>query len=167
MAHNQEVTDESGALQARRRVLAYLTGLIGAVIAAVLGIPLAAFYIAPSLARRKPIWVELGPISSVRPNEPIKFTYSYGKIDGWLEKVVRGTAYAVRTDGDMFVLSNLCTHLGCGVRWERDAKAFLCPCHNGRFDITGKVTAGPPPKPLPRFKYRVSGGTIIIHIEEA
>lgn len=158
---------ESVPLEGRRKVLAYLTGLVGAAIAAALGIPLAAFYVAPSLARRRPVRVNLGPVSSLRPGEPTKFTYSYFRVDGWLEKVVRGTAYAVMTDNGIFVLSNICTHLGCGVRWDRDAKAFLCPCHDGRFDIRGKVIAGPPPKPLPRFTHDISGGTLRIQIEEA
>lgn len=153
--------------ESRRRFLSYLTGVLGAVIAGALAIPLAGFYIAPSLKRRKPTWVSLGPPSSVPEMEPTKFTYSYTRTDGWYERVVRGTAYVVRQGSAVFVLSNICTHLGCGVRWDRDAKAFLCPCHNGRFDIQGKVIAGPPPKPLPRLQYTIAAGVIRIRVEEA
>lgn len=158
---------EAAPLKARRRLLAYLTGLIGAAIAAVLGIPLVAFYVAPSLVKRRPVWVTLGPVSSIRPGEPTKFTYSYSRIDGWLEKVVRGTVYAVKSGNELFVLSNICTHLGCGVRWDRDARAFLCPCHDGRFDLKGDVISGPPPRPLPRFEHDISDGMLRIRIKEA
>ena len=156
----------NGPNEARRKFLAYLTGVLGAAIAAALAIPLAGFYIAPSLKRRKAVWVALGAASSVRQQEPTKFTYAYTRVDGWHEKVVRGTAYAVKAGKDIVVLSNLCTHLGCGVRWDRDAKAFLCPCHDGRFDITGAVIAGPPPKRLVRLQHVVSGGVIRIRLEE-
>ncbi len=152
--------------ESRRRFLAYLTGLLGTIIGAALAIPLAGFYIAPSLKRRKPVWVPLGPLASVKEREPTKFTYSYTRIDGWHEKVVRGTAYAVKRGNAFFVLSNICTHLGCGVRWDRDAKAFLCPCHDGRFDIQGNVISGPPPKRLPRLKHTMADGVIRIKLEE-
>jgi Rieske Fe-S protein len=163
--HGRHTSDSEQ--ESRRRFLSYLTGLLGAVIAAALAIPLAGFYVAPSLKRRKRLWVSLGPVSSVQREEPVKFTYSYTRIDGWYERVVRGTAYAVKRDGEILVLSNVCTHLGCGVRWDRDAKAFLCPCHNGRFDIEGRVIAGPPPKRLLRLPHTVSGGMIRIRVEEA
>ena len=153
--------------ESRRRFLSYLTGLVGTIIFAALAIPLAAFYVSPTLAKRKRLWVSLGPIASVPEDEPTKFTYTYTRVDGWYERVVRRTAYAVRRGQEFFVLSNICTHLGCPVRWSRDAREFLCPCHNGRFNIEGKVASGPPPKPLVRFENRIIRGEIHIRVEEA
>lgn len=59
----------------------------------------------------------------------------------------------VRTGADSFVaFSQECTHLACAVVPEPEKKRFLCPCHNGSFDIeTGKPLAGPPRRPLPRI----------------
>ncbi|MFI6050860.1 ubiquinol-cytochrome c reductase iron-sulfur subunit [Streptomyces violascens] len=64
-------------------------------------------------------------------------------------------AVAVRlTDGTLVGYSAVCTHLACGVLWRQDRGAegeLYCPCHEGVFDArTGEVTAGPPPRPLPR-----------------
>ncbi|MEV0094883.1 Rieske (2Fe-2S) protein [Streptomyces sp. NPDC050738] len=64
-------------------------------------------------------------------------------------------AVAVRlTDGTLAGYSAICTHLACAVLWrkERGSEGELyCPCHEGVFDVrTGEVTAGPPPRPLPR-----------------
>ncbi|MFE3182490.1 ubiquinol-cytochrome c reductase iron-sulfur subunit [Streptomyces violascens] len=64
-------------------------------------------------------------------------------------------AVAVRlTDGTLVGYSAICTHLACGVLWREDRGAegeLYCPCHEGVFDArTGEVTAGPPPRPLPR-----------------
>ncbi|GAA2446310.1 ubiquinol-cytochrome c reductase iron-sulfur subunit [Streptomyces mauvecolor] len=64
-------------------------------------------------------------------------------------------AVAVRlTDGTLVGYSAVCTHLACGVLWREDRGAegeLYCPCHEGVFDArTGEVTAGPPPRPLPK-----------------
>ncbi|MDF9813704.1 Rieske (2Fe-2S) protein [Streptomyces sp. SPB162] len=64
-------------------------------------------------------------------------------------------AVAVRmTDGTLVGYSAICTHLACAVLWrkERGSEGELyCPCHEGVFDArTGDVTAGPPPRGLPK-----------------
>ena len=98
----------------------------------------------------------------------MKFTYSYINKDGWLEKTEHRTAYAVKlSPGGLIVLSNICTHLGCGVRWDDQAKAYLCPCHNGVFNIDGSHRSGPPPRPLDRFGHRIVSGILEIQIREA
>ncbi|MFD4031626.1 ubiquinol-cytochrome c reductase iron-sulfur subunit [Streptomyces sp. NPDC058637] len=64
-------------------------------------------------------------------------------------------AVAVRLDdGTLVGYSAVCTHLACAVLWrkERGTEGELyCPCHEGVFDArTGEVTAGPPPRGLPK-----------------
>ena len=64
-------------------------------------------------------------------------------------------AVAVRLkDGTLVGYSAVCTHLACGVLWREDRGSegeLYCPCHEGVFDArTGEVTAGPPPRALPR-----------------
>jgi menaquinol-cytochrome c reductase iron-sulfur subunit len=153
--------------ESRRRFLGWLTGLIAVFMALLAGVPLIGLLAAPALKRSKQLWVDLGPLKSVGMNEPTAFTFSYQRIDGWLETMVYGTAYAVRRPGEeLFVLSNICTHLGCPVRWSDKTRDYLCPCHGGVFDVEGKVVAGPPPRPLARYDYRVVKGTIQIRIEQ-
>ncbi|WP_328970024.1 QcrA and Rieske domain-containing protein [Streptomyces sp. NBC_00239] len=65
-------------------------------------------------------------------------------------------ALAVRLqDGTLVGYSAVCTHLACAVLWREDRGSegeLYCPCHEGVFDArTGEVTAGPPPRPLPRI----------------
>ncbi|MEU9714737.1 Rieske (2Fe-2S) protein [Streptomyces sp. NPDC047976] len=65
-------------------------------------------------------------------------------------------ALAVRLgDGSLVAYSAVCTHLACAVLWREDRGPegeLYCPCHEGVFDArTGEVTAGPPPRPLPRI----------------
>lgn len=63
--------------------------------------------------------------------------------------------------GETRAFSAVCTHLGCLVKWEAAKAEFICPCHNGHFDANGINVAGPPPKPLKRFKvYATDKGEI-------
>ena len=68
----------------------------------------------------------------------------------------------VRTGENNFVaFGQECTHLACAVVPEPEKKRFLCPCHNGSFDLeTGKPLAGPPRRPLPRVLLEIRGGAI-------
>jgi cytochrome b6-f complex iron-sulfur subunit len=78
-------------------------------------------------------------------------------------KTIRKKIYIVRWESDLFAVSPVCTHLGCLVSWYRPENSFRCPCHNGRYDIYGKVTAGPPPAPLKRFPLKIENESV--HVE--
>lgn len=58
------------------------------------------------------------------------------------------------------IFDNHCTHLGCPYHWEASVQRFVCPCHNGVFDINGNVVSGPPPRPLDYYDAKVEGGTL-------
>lgn len=72
------------------------------------------------------------------------------RIDG--KKVA---AYRDET-GKVNLLSPVCTHLGCIVRWNAADRTWDCPCHGSRFHPTGEVFAGPAETPLERLP--LSGG---------
>lgn len=55
-----------------------------------------------------------------------------------------------------------CTHWGCVVRWREAERAYVCPCHAGRYDADGNVLEGPPPFPLRAVAATVSGDRVIL-----
>ena len=63
-------------------------------------------------------------------------------------------------DNQFIALSNRCMHLGCPVRYVDASKRFICPCHGGVYDFRGKVSGGPPVRPLDRFYTRVRDGQV-------
>ena len=56
-------------------------------------------------------------------------------------------------DGDVKVkaLSAKCTHEGCTVQFQAAEALIWCACHNGKFNLDGRVLSGPPPRPLAAF----------------
>ena len=65
-------------------------------------------------------------------------------------------------DGELKAFSAICTHLTCTVIFESDTGTILCPCHNGRFDLSGNVVSGPPPTPLESYSVEISGEDIVV-----
>ncbi len=58
----------------------------------------------------------------------------------------------VRTAADEFVvLSAVCTHAGCTVRYDAPSDQAACPCHGSRYSLTGSVVTGPAPRSLKRY----------------
>ncbi len=71
-------------------------------------------------------------------------------------------AIVMRSSDEIRVLSLVCTHLGCIVKWRSEDRTFRCPCHAGTFDENGRVTGGPPPAPLERFAFKQAGDKIVV-----
>ncbi len=44
----------------------------------------------------------------------------------------------------------VCTHLNCTVQFQEGRNQIWCACHNGFYDLAGKVVSGPPPRPRRR-----------------
>jgi Rieske Fe-S protein len=61
---------------------------------------------------------------------------------------------------EFVAISTRCMHLGCPVRYVEASARFICPCHGGVYDLTGKVSGGPPVRPLDRFYTRVRNGQV-------
>jgi Rieske Fe-S protein len=60
-----------------------------------------------------------------------------------------------------------CTHEGCTVQYVPGESVVWCACHNGRFDLDGRVLAGPPPRPLARYACsREADGNVLVSLEK-
>ena len=46
-------------------------------------------------------------------------------------------------EGEIYLVSAKCPHLGCQLEWNPDEKCFECPCHGSRFDYMGHCVDGP------------------------
>jgi menaquinol-cytochrome c reductase iron-sulfur subunit len=148
----------------RRNFLAIAIGAIGAVIGVVIAIPAVAYVVGPALKRKtSENWVRLGPTSKVELGTPTLFKTSIERQTGWILTEEELSIYILTEDGrDYIALSNVCTHLGCRVRWITDQGQYFCPCHNAAFDKIGLVVSGPPPRPLDRYETKVEDDQLYI-----
>ncbi len=70
--------------------------------------------------------------------------------------------------GELHALDAKCTHEGCTVRYRPGDAIIWCACHNGRFDLRGRVLAGPPPRPLAQHAVqRDREGGIMVSVAKA
>ncbi len=148
----------------RRGFLAIATSAIGGLIGAALAIPAVAYIVGPALQRSEEgEWIRLGSTSKVELGTPTLFKTTIQKQSGWIVNENELSAYVLTENGREFIaMSNICTHLGCRVRWIDDQQQFFCPCHNAVFDKDGEVVSGPPPRPLDRFEVKVENDQLLI-----
>jgi glycine/D-amino acid oxidase-like deaminating enzyme/nitrite reductase/ring-hydroxylating ferredoxin subunit len=60
--------------------------------------------------------------------------------------------------GELYAVSNVCTHMGCKVHWNSVETSWDCPCHGSRFRPDGTVIEGPALHPLKRKHMPELGG---------
>lgn len=64
--------------------------------------------------------------------------------------------WIVRESTGFYVLSTVCTHLGCTPNWLEAEQKFKCPCHGSGFYKDGVNFEGPAPRPLERYAIQIS-----------
>jgi menaquinol-cytochrome c reductase iron-sulfur subunit len=163
MAHQPD----HSASPERRRALVIMVNTAAAVIGGALSALLGIFALKPIAAASGERWVRAGSLGDLEADTPATRVLVVSRVDGWYRERAPQTVFLV-WDGDKQVraMSATCTHLGCQVRWEAEKKHFLCPCHGGIYDVTGKVTAGPPPRPLDPIDARIdpADDTILVRL---
>lgn len=148
----------------RRKFLEIATLSIGSVIALGVAAPAIAYVVGPSLQNNdSQEWIRLGSASRVEIGVPTLFKVKIKRQVGWIENEEELAVFVITENGvDYIALSNICTHLGCRVRWIDDNGQFFCPCHNAVFDKEGNVVSGPPPKPLNQYQVKLENNQLYI-----
>jgi Rieske Fe-S protein len=137
---------------------------IGGFIGFSLGIPAVGYVISPARnENQSQEWIRVGSTSKVEIGTPTLFKIKIERTTGWIVNEEELSVYVLTEDGrDYVVMSNICTHLGCRIRWIAEKGQFFCPCHNGVFNKNGDVVSGPPPKPLNRFKVKIENNELFV-----
>ncbi|HSR44974.1 MAG TPA: ubiquinol-cytochrome c reductase iron-sulfur subunit [Acidimicrobiia bacterium] len=153
------------AKMSRRTFLSRVTTTVVGGIGALMGIPTVAYLVSPAKARGG-LGVDaipLGPASKVPIGEPTLFKTAIERKTGWVTQTEELAFYLLTEDGRNFTaMSNVCTHLGCRVRWLDSEEQFFCPCHSAAFNKNGTVASGPPPRALDQYEISVEDDQLFI-----
>ena len=150
----------------RRDFIKATVATIGGLIGALIGIPSVVYLLSPSLqAQDATDLIDLGPLENYPVGIPTRFDFTLTKVNGWERTATNYGLYVVRkSDSEVRVFSDICTHLGCRVTWHPDQEHYISPCHDGHFDILGKNISGPPPRPLDEFVTKIEGGELFVQL---
>jgi Rieske Fe-S protein len=142
-------------------------GLVLNGVAAILVLtPVVRYFIAPGrkkVIRSDHAWVTLGPVTQFPEGETRLATYRNPFRRPWDGHTAEIPCWVRRIAGERFqVFAINCAHLGCPVRWFPQSALFLCPCHGGAYYEDGSLAAGPPPRGLFEYRYKIEEGTLTI-----
>lgn len=149
--YNSDSGSESTVEVSRRRFLTFLFAAVSAISVTGFFAPVVR-YAYPVLQKGAAQRQKVASTAELAPGgDGIKFDYDD----------VPGEVIQLK-DGSYAAYSLVCTHLGCIIKWEANNQVFHCPCHGGKFNPEGQVTAGPPPSPLKKFKIAIEGNEIFV-----
>ncbi|HYR50168.1 MAG TPA: ubiquinol-cytochrome c reductase iron-sulfur subunit [Candidatus Eisenbacteria bacterium] len=103
------------------------------------------------------------PLSQLADGEALKFdapsnpNSAFIMADGGGDNAAGELAfggYAVNNKGKIDVFAITCSHLGCSIALNEQARRFDCPCHGSRFNLDGTVLRGPAPAPLSHLTWK-------------
>jgi len=159
-------TPASHLTQTRRSFYSTLISGLGSTIGVALALPSAAYLLLGRKSSKAGSFVEAAELAQLEVGKPRELTFEQTRVDGWRTFQEKVIAWVVRTDETSVVAySPRCTHLGCAYHWEEPRNQFVCPCHESRFSIDGKVLGGPAARPLDRYAVRVENSKVLIGSE--
>ncbi|MBV8866574.1 MAG: Rieske 2Fe-2S domain-containing protein [Acidobacteriaceae bacterium] len=128
----------------------------------VLAIPLVGFVFSSFIERKDPrSWISLGAIENFPEHATRIAMYRNPFTRPWDGQTADIPCWVRRLSGQAFqVFAINCTHLGCPVRWFQESGLFMCPCHGGAYYEDGARAAGPPPRGLYQYDYKVDAGQL-------
>lgn len=150
----------------RRRFLSRITIALSAGMAALVGVPILGYLLAPLVRPLPDDYVDVGAVDGFvlgettlvrfRDPSPLPWAGQLAETALWVRRVSQTGAEAFQ------VFSVHCTHLGCPVNWRAEARIFLCPCHGGVYYADGTVAGGPPERPLFERDWKISAGKLFV-----
>ena len=150
----------------RRGFLRLMVGVLSALVAAAVAVPLIGAIIGPSFRMKKSQWVKVGGISSLAIEQPVNLKFPFKTQDAYVRETVTHDVWVIKhSSSEVTVFSPICPHLGCHYNWHPDGNEFICPCHGSVYAPTGKVLGGPAPRPLDTLPWKLEKDQLFVEWE--
>jgi cytochrome b6-f complex iron-sulfur subunit len=75
--------------------------------------------------------------------------------------------FVANDNGVLAAVSGVCSHQGCLLKFNENARRLDCPCHRAAFSLSGEVLFSElptAPPPLPRLAIRDEGGHVQVYL---
>ena len=145
-------SEVSAKTKSRRSLLRLLMGGSLAAVWTSVIYPMVRYLIPPAEASATTTETLAAAVGELKPNSAK--TFRFGSHPALLVRL---------GNGEYRAMSAVCTHMGCTVQYQPDTQQVWCPCHNGRYDLTGRNIQGPPPRPLLTYDVKVHGEEIHVN----
>jgi Rieske Fe-S protein len=148
--------------ESRRDWMFKLGAGLNALAGILLAVPLVGFVFSSLGSKQSPqSWIGLGKVDDYPENQTRMATYRNPYTRPWDGETAEIPCWVRRLEGSQFqVFAVNCAHLGCPVRWFQESGLFMCPCHGGIYYQDGSRAAGPPPRGLFQYEYKVEKGRL-------
>jgi Rieske Fe-S protein len=150
----------------RRVLLAKLGLLFNGIVGAILAVPILRYVLSPvtrGLKQGYESWLSLGGLEQFPAGQTRLAAFRNPTADPSDGQTADIPCWVRNLDGQAFqVFAINCAHLGCPVRWFPQSSLFMCPCHGGVYYSDGSNAAGPPPRGLFQYQYKIEGGKLLI-----
>jgi succinate dehydrogenase/fumarate reductase iron-sulfur protein len=158
--------DDGIADRARRNFLKRVVYGLGGMSALIIGGVLASAFVGTSVRPTTRKWVRVEKLVNLPLGRITTRNIRYEVRDGFYkQQIIKPVMIWRKQDvNDVVAYNATCTHLGCTVHWDEQKGLFVCACHGGMFDINGDVKAGPPPRPLDRYAFKVEDGYMCVEM---
>lgn len=149
----------------RRKFLMKLALLANGVVGAVLAVPVLGYLLGPVFKRGSSYdyWIPLGRLDQFPEGQTRLAQYRNPDgtpADGQTRNIPCWVRHVAGNRFQIFAIN--CAHLGCPVRWFPQSKLFMCPCHGGVYYQDGSRAAGPPPRGLFEYEYKIAGNRLMV-----
>lgn len=146
----------------RRTLLGWICRLLSGLVMAVVGLPGIRFVLQTFQTPSGEIqdFRRVARLSDLKQGRPTMVVLTGSKTDAWTRHAsqVLGRIWLVRREKSgeaeavVDAFSSICPHMGCQVHFQSESKQFVCPCHQGLFQLDGSPTkdSAPGKTKLPR-----------------
>jgi len=129
----------------------------------------------PKGQKKGPLTIALDtPLDQISDGQAVKFNAptspnsAFIMADGGGDNAAGDLAFGgfvVKNQGKVDVFAINCSHLGCSVALNSDARSFDCPCHGSRFHLDGTVLHGPAQFPLSHLTWKQGQDSSTIEVD--